>query len=148
MNVNCVISCHILLSWLSIMRKSTNYVCNNILQIRVFQYYFNEKRKFRPELPCKQVKFSIKYSRPVCRYCVTETLADTHFFAYCHHFAVLQCKRQVETTCPVSTAFCIVVSLVLHCCESSVTMFLRRKTQSSIFKIDMKASLGTLTEPT
>lgn len=43
------------------MRKSTNYVCNNILQIRVFQYYFNEKRKFRPELPCKQVKFSIMH---------------------------------------------------------------------------------------
>lgn len=48
------------------MRELTNYVCNNILQIRAFRYYFNEKRKFRPELPCKQVKFSIMYSRPVC----------------------------------------------------------------------------------
>lgn len=54
---------------------------------------------------------------------------------------MLQCKRQVETTCPVSTAFCIVVSLVLLC-------FLQRNYQSSIFKMDMKASLGTLTEPT
>lgn len=78
---------------------------------------------------------------PCSRYCAAKTLADTHIFVHCHHFAVLQCKRQVETTCPVSTAFCIVVSLVLLC-------FLQRNYQSSIFKMDMKASLGTLTEPT